>query len=50
MIVRLVSHSDFLFSELYQPLSVNLDTTWNRWSQRLLLENTAHVMEQPGDG
>ena len=50
MIVRLVSHSDFLFSELYQPLSVDLDTTRDSWNWRLLLENTTHLVEQSGDG
>lgn len=50
MVIRLVSHSDFLLSELRQTFSVDLDTTWNRWSRRLLLESTAHVMEQSRDG
>ena len=46
MVIRLVSHSDLLFPELRQPLLVDLDTTRDGRSWRLLLENTAHVMEQ----
>ena len=50
MIVRLVAYGVFLFPELRQPLSVDMDTTRDGRSWRLLLENTAHVMEQLGDG
>ena len=50
MIVRLVAHGDFLFSELYQPLSVDLDSARNSREWHLLLEDTAHVMEQSAHG
>ena len=45
MIVRLVAYGVFLFPELRQPLSVDMDTTRDGRSWRLLLENTAHVVE-----
>ena len=50
MIVRLVAHGDFLFSELYQPLSVDPDSARNSRDWHLLLEDTANVMEQSRDG
>ena len=50
MVIGFVAHGDLLLPELRQPLSVDLDTTRDGRSWRLLLENTAHVMEQLGDG
>ena len=50
MIVRLVAHGDFLFSELYQPFSVDPDSARNSRDWHLLLEDTAHVMEQSAHG
>ena len=50
MVVRFVPHGDPLFSELYQPLPVNLDSARNRWNWGLLLEDTAHVVKQSAHG
>ena len=50
MVICLVTHGDFLFSELYQPLSVDLDSARNSRDWHLLVEDTAHVMEQCAHG
>ena len=50
MIVRLVTHSDFLFSELRQPLSVDLDPARDSRDRYLLLEDVAHMVEQSAHG
>ena len=50
MIVRLVSHSDFLFSELLQPLTVNADTVGTRRGRSLILKDVTHVVKQSAHG
>ena len=45
MVVRLVAHGDLLFSELRQPLPVDLNSSGDGRGWHLLLEDTAHVME-----
>ena len=50
MIIWLVAHGDFLFSELCQPLPVDLDSTRDGQGWHLLLEDTAHVVEQSAHG
>ena len=50
MIIWLVAHSDFLFSELCQPLPVDLDSTRDGQGWHLLVEQTGHVLGQSGYG
>ena len=49
MVVRLVAHGNLLFSELRQPLAVDLDSTGDRRDWGLILKDTPHVMEQSSD-
>ena len=49
MVVWLVAHGDLLFSELCQPLPVDLDSTGDRRGWGLILKDTPHVMEQSSD-
>ena len=49
MVIRLVTHSDLLLSELRQPLSVDLDSAGDGERWYLVLKNMAHVMKQSSD-
>ena len=50
MIVRLMTHGDFLFPDSCHELPVNLDAPRNRRGRSLLLEDPAHVVEETGGG
>ena len=50
MIVRFVAHGDLLFSELYQPLSVDPDSARDGKRRYLVLKNTAHMVKQSAHG
>lgn len=43
-----MTHGDFLFPDSCHELPVNLDAAGNGWRRCLLLEDPAHVMEEPG--
>ncbi len=48
--IGLVTHSDFLFSELLQPLTVNADTVGTRRGRSLILKDVTHVVKQSAHG
>ena len=48
MVIRLVAQGDALFLQLFQPLAVDLDSTGAGLGDRVVPEDPAHVMEQPG--
>ena len=50
MVVRFVAHGDLLFSELYQPLSVDPDSARDGKRRYLVLKNTAHMVKQSAHG
>ena len=47
MVVRLMAEGDTLLPHLRQPLAVDLDTGGSG-SRRVVPEDIAHVVEQPG--
>ena len=49
VVIRLVTHSDLLLSELRQPLSVDLDSAGDGERWYLVLKNMAHVMKQSSE-
>ena len=48
MVVQFVPHGDLLFSELCQPLPVDLDTTRDSRSWHLLLEEVGEDEKNTG--
>lgn len=50
MVVGLVAQGDFLLSVLLQPLAIDLDAAGDSGGGSRILENTAHVVEEPGHG
>ena len=50
MVVWLVAHGDLLFSELCQPLPVDLDSAGDGERWYLVLKNMAHVVKQSAHG
>ena len=50
VVIRLVAQGDTLLPELAQALAVDLDDAGAGRRQGVLLEDSAQVVEQPGDG
>ncbi len=50
MVVWLVAQGDLLLPELLEPLAVNLDAAGDGRGGGHILEDTAHVVEEPGHG
>lgn len=50
MIVRLMTHGDFLFSDSCHELPVNLDAAGDGWRRCLVLEDPARMVEKTGGG
>ena len=50
VIVRLMTHGDFLFSDSCHELPVNLDAAVDGGRRCLVLEDPAHMVEETGGG